>query len=139
MKKIFLLILFSMFFFYGCDFAIDYYDSILVFSANPLTKETLSPKMIQNTFEEGQLINYGFCSKEPFKTGEGRVQIFKKDPNTQLYGFSLAESFDIRLSPEKNYYTGAFTIYSEGYYLMRIFTKNSPTEPIAQQTFWITK
>lgn len=139
MKKLILLILFSIFFFYGCDFALEYCDSILVFSPNPMTKENFSPKMIQDTFDEGQLINYGFYSKEPFKVNEGRVQIFKKDQTTQIYGFSLAQSFDIYLTPGENYFTGSFTIYSEGYYLMRIFAKNSPSNPIAQKTFWIAK
>lgn len=139
MKKIFLLVFLCIFFISGCDFALEHDDSILIFSESPLTKKTLSAEIVQNTFNEGQLINYGFYSKEPFNTNEGRVQILKKDPNTQIYGFSLEQSFDICLKPDKNYYTGSFTVYSHGYYLMRVFTKNSPNSPIAQRTFWITE
>ena len=139
MKKIIPIILFSALLCCGCDFALEHDDAALVFSAIPINRDTLSPDMIQNTFDKGQLIHYGVYSKEPFKTNEGKFQILKKDPNTQLYGFSYAQGGDICLSPGKNYYTGAFTIYSDGYYLLRIFAKTSPNDPIAQKTFWITQ
>ena len=139
MKKLFPLILLYIFFISGCQFALEHDDSILLFGEKPLTKETILKGMIQNTFKEGQLVHYGFYSKEPFKTTGGRVQILKKDQKTDVYGFSIEQSFDIHLNPDKNYYTNSFTIYSEGLYFMRIFTKNSPNSPIAQKSFWIIK
>jgi len=139
MKKLITLILFSTLIFTGCDFALDHDDSVLFFSSRPITRETFDPNMVQNTFEKGQQIHYCIWSKEPFNTNAGRFQILKKDTNTNIYGFSLAQAGDINLNPTKNYYTGSFTIYSDGYYLLRIFSKNRPSDPLAQKTFWITQ
>lgn len=139
MKKLIYLIFLSTIIFYGCDFCLEHDDSVLFFSPKPITKESFCPDQVQNTFDKGQLIYYCIYSKEPFKTNEGRIQIFKKDPNTQLYGFSLVQGLDISLNPAKNYYTGAFTLYSDGYYLLRVFSKNRPNDPIAQNSFWIAE
>lgn len=137
MKKLICLIFLSTILFYGCDFALEHDNACLFFSPRPITRESFSPSQVQNTFAEGQLIHYCIYTKEPFKTNEGRMQILKKDPNTQIYGFSLVQGKDILLNPAKNYYTGSFTLYTDGYYLLRIFSKNSPNEPLAQNSFWI--
>lgn len=139
MKKLILIIFISSLFFCGCDFALDHDDAGLFFSARPITRESASPDMVQNTFDQGQLIHFCIYSKEPFNTNLARVQILKKDPNTQIYGYSLAQGFDIPLKPGGNYTTGSFSIYSDGYYFMRVFIKSRPTDPIAQKTFWITQ
>lgn len=139
MKKIFFLLVFSTIIFCGCEFALEHESALIFFSPRPITKESFDPEMAQNTFDQGQLIHFCLYSKTPFNSNEGRIQILKKDPNTQLYGFSLIQGRDIILNPSKYYYTDSFTIYSEGYYLIRIFTPNNPNEPLAQTTFWITK
>ena len=139
MKKLFILALFLTLCMCGCDFALEHSNSILVFSARPINRETASPKMIQDTFGTGQLIHFCIYSKEPFNSNEGRIQIIKKDPNTQIYGFSMVQTLDINPIPGKNFCTGTFTVYTDGYYMARVFLKTSPKEPIAQKLFWITK
>jgi hypothetical protein len=139
MKKLTLLILLSTIIFCGCEFSLDYENAVIFFSPRPISKETFDPEQVQNTFEQGQTIYYGIYSKEPFKANEGRMQILRKDPNTQLYGYAMVLGKDILLSPEKNYYTDSFTIFTEGYYLMRVFSKNNPDVPLAQKTFWISQ
>lgn len=139
MKKIIFIIILSTIVFCGCEFALDHENAAIFFSPRPITKEGFDEEMIQNTFEQGQSIYFCIYSKIPFNTNEGRLQIFKKDPKTQLYGYSLEQGKDIVLNPVKNYYTDSFAIYSEGYYLIRIFSKNNPNEPLAQNTFWVSQ
>ena len=139
MRKLILLILFSTIIFCGCEFALEHENAIIFFSQRPITKESFDPSMVRNTFDQGQLIHFCLYSKTPFNSNEGRIQILKKDPNTQLYGYSLVQGKDILLNPTKQYYTDSFTLYSEGYYLIRIFSKNKPKEPLAQTAFWITQ
>lgn len=139
MKKLVIATLFLTLGLCGCDFALEHSNALLVFSPRPITRETASPEMIQDTFDTGQLIHFCIYSKESFNSNEGRLQIIKKDPNTQLYGFSMVQTLDINPIPGRNFCTGAFTVYTDGYYLARVFLKSSPNEPIAQKLFWITK
>jgi len=139
MKKIIILIFFSTILFCGCEFALDYDNAIIFLSSRPITKESFDPNIVQNTFDQGQSIYFCLYSKTPFNANEGRLQILKKDLKTQVYGYSLYQGKDILLNPIKNCYTDSFTIFSEGYYLLKIFSKNNPNEPLAQTTFWITE
>lgn len=139
MKKIIFTIFLSTIIFCGCEFALDHENAAVFFSPKIITKESFDSDMVQNTFDTEQLIYFCVYSKTPFNSNEGRMQILKKDPKTQLYGYSLERSEDIIFAPAKNYYMGSFTIFSEGYYLLRIFNKNNPKEPLAQNSFWISQ
>ena len=139
MKKIIFIIFLSTIIFCGCEFALDHENAAVFFSPRPITKESFNPDTVQNTFDTGQLIYFCIYSKTPFNANEGRMQILKKDPKTQMYGYSLERGEGILFNPTKNYYMGSFTIFSEGYYLLRIFSKNNPNEPLAQNSFWISQ
>lgn len=137
MKKFLPLIFLSIFILTGCEFALDKASAVVFFSSSLITKETFKPDIIEENFKTGELINYCIYAKEPFGTSEGRIQIIKKEPKARVLGYSLYQANDIILNPSKNSYTGSFTVYSEGFYLLRVFTKNSPEQPIAQRTFWV--
>ena len=139
MKKIIFIIFLSTIIFCGCEFALDNENAAIFFSPIAITKENADPSMAQNTFDIGQPIFFCIYSKTPFNSNEGRLQILKKDHISQMYGYSVVYGKDILLNPAQNYYTDSFTIYSEGYYLLRIFSKNNPNEPLAQNTFWISQ
>lgn len=126
-----------MLIFSGCEFALEHQTACVVFSSRPMTKNNLNLKNFDESFPANYPIYFGVYSKEPFNTNEGRIQILKKDPKSTAFGYSLEHGRDIELNPAQNYTTGAFTLYSEGFYLMRIFSKNNPNIPIAQNTFWV--
>lgn len=137
MKKLSLIILLNLILFCGCEFALEHENAIIFFSQSPITKEGFDPEMTQNTFDQGQIIYFCLYSKTPFNCNEGRIQILKKDPNTQSYGYCMVQGKDILLNPAKNYYMDSFTIFSEGYYLIRIFSKTNPNKPLVQTPFWV--
>ena len=139
MKKIILLILLSTIIFCGCDFATDHENAVIFFSPQPITAESFDANKVQNTFDCGQPIYFCIYSKTPFNSNEGLIQMFKKNPDTRIYGYTLEQGKDILLNPAKNSYTDSFAIYTEGYYLIKFFSQNNFDEPLAQNTFYVSQ
>jgi hypothetical protein len=137
MKKLICLLSLCIFIFCGCEFALENQSAVVFFSARPILRDSFTESQVEDTFNKGQLIYFCVYSKTPFNANEGRIQILQKEPKAPNLGYSMYQAKDILLNPAKNYYTGCFTIYSDGFYLLRVFTLNSPKVPISQRTFWV--
>lgn len=139
MKKLLVTIFLSSLIFCGCEFALNDETAIIFCSERPVIREGFDASTVQTTFDPGQPIYFCIYSKLPFNVNEGRIQILKKDPNSQIFGYTLVQGKDILLEPGKNYYTDSFTTYSDGFYLIRFFTQDNKEQPLAQSSFCITQ
>ncbi|OGI21094.1 MAG: hypothetical protein A2255_04440 [Candidatus Melainabacteria bacterium RIFOXYA2_FULL_32_9] len=134
-KYIFLLLFFSItILFSGCNKN----KALIFFSANPITIETFSMDKVETTFQEGQKIYFVLFNPKPFTSDILRIQVLKIDRKAPYYGFTIAHARDIEIDKTLNYATDYFCIHQEGYYILRIFSKDKLERPIAEADFEIS-
>ena len=68
------------------------------------------------------------------------IQIVKKDNKYGQFGYNLIQTRNIRLKDEEvNYFTDYFVLNEDGYYFMRVYSKDNPHKILASAEFYVAK
>lgn len=94
-----------------------------------------TPERDKTVFAPGQKIYFVLYTQEPFTTDMMRVQVLKLEQKSSIYTPSLVQGRDIEIDMSMPYFTDSLVLYSTGYYLLRVFSKDRLLTPIAESDF----
>ena len=68
------------------------------------------------------------------------IQVVKKDNDYGQFGYKLVWTRDVRLKDEEiNYFTDYFVLHDDGYYFMKVYSKDNPHKVLAAAEFSVQK
>jgi hypothetical protein len=132
MKKFFVLILLTITLLTGCK---KQDKALIFFSSNSISAETFSIDKAEQFFTAGKKINFVLLNPKPFTSPILRLQVLKVNDKLAVYGYSIEHARDVEIDMSKHYAINSFVLYREGYYILRIFSKDALNEPIAEADF----
>lgn len=109
----------------------------ILLSPIPIAQETFSLNNMQTVFREGQGVYFVLLNPKPFTNSVLKLQIIQLSDKVPIYGYTIAQGRDIEIDKNKDYATGSFYLYREGYYVIRIFSKDDLNKPLAESYFKI--
>ena len=133
MKKLIALITLFLiaFFTFGCDNK----KSHILFNKYPFTKETISSTT--NVFAPNERIYYLITLPKPVKSQRLLIQVVKLGKHERL-GYDLVWGKQVKIRDEQiYYYTDYFVLSETGAYMMKVFSKDNPTEILSATEFYI--
>ena len=132
MKRLFLLLLLSVFIFSACA----YERGTILFYTQPVTKETIPND--EKNFRIGEKIYYLFLAPKRMENDYIRVQIFKMTDKAHKGGYEIVRRKDFRLMKDQRYYhTDYFTFYESGRYVMQVFSMDDLQNPLSLNDFYV--
>ena len=133
-KKIFLISIALLLTLTGCSFGKD--KPSVLFNINPITKETIMDNSV--VFAPGQRIYYVVLMPKPQESRFLYIQVIKQDSKDERFGYDLIWSANIRLKDEEMYYYTDYVVLNQtGSYIMKVFSKDKPTEALTMAEFFI--
>jgi len=112
--------------------------AFILFSSDPITVDTFSLDKRKVSFLTEQRIYFVLYNPKPFTSSVLRLQILKLDRKTPYYEMSIVQGRDIEIDASKDYATDYFCLHQEGYYILRLFSKDKLEKPIAEAYFEVT-
>lgn len=132
MKKLIILLFFSMFFLTGCANK----RGFVLFNSQPFTKENVAYH--QKTFQAGNRVYYLFIAPEKMKNNYIRVQVFKITDKAAGGGAEVLRTKDFRLMKDQRYYhTDYFVLNEKGRYILQVFSMEDLQRPLALNDFFL--
>lgn len=132
MKKILLLLLFSVFILTGCSNN----RGFILFNSQPFAKENISYH--KKIFLSGNRIYYLFIAPEKMKNNYIRVQVFKITDKAAGGGAEVLRTKDFRLMKDQKYYhTDYFVLNEKGRYILQVFAMDDLQHPLALNDFFV--
>lgn len=117
---------------YGC---VDTKSKAVIFFSDKKIDIDFTPERDKTVFAPGRKIYFVLYTQEPFTADMMRVQVLKLEQKSSIYTPSLAHARDIEIDMSKPYFTDSLVLYSAGYYLLRVFSKDRLLTPIAEGDF----
>ena len=91
-------------------------------------------------FQRGSRIYYVILMPKKVESRYLYIQIVKKDNKYGQFGYNLIQTRNIRLKDEEvNYFTDYFVLNEDGYYFMRVYSKDNPHKILASAEFYVAK
>ncbi len=107
----------------------------ILFNQRPITKENVTD--YTSVFAAGQRVYYLILMPEIQRSKILNIQIIKKGSKDYL-GYSLYITRTVRLkNEEEKYYTDYFVINDKGSYIMKVYSKDNPTQVLTQAEFYV--
>lgn len=132
MKKILLILFFSMFLLTGCSNK----RGFILFNSQPFTKENVANH--QKVFQSGNRVYYLFIAPERMKNNYIRVQVFKITDKAAGGGAEVLRTKDFRLMKDQRYYHSDYFVLNEkGRYILQVFGMNDLQRPLALNDFFL--
>ena len=132
MKKIFVLLFFSIILLTGCASK----QGFILFNSQPFTKENVTSH--KKTFQGGNRIYYLFIAPEKMKNNYIRVQVFKITDKAAGGGAEVLRTKDFRLMKDQRYYhTDYFVLNEKGRYILQVFSMDDLQRPLALNDFFL--
>ena len=129
MKKIFLLLLLSIFLITGCNNK-DKEQGAILFSSKPIDQYFTFDKAETN-FYTGQKINFVVLNPKPFTSDTLRLQIIRNNMKSKVF-MDLVHARDIEIDKTKFYAINSFCVYQDGRHIVRIFSPDNIDTPLAE-------
>lgn len=136
MKKLILTftILFTMFVTSACTTD----RAAILFNKYPISEKNIYD--YSKTFLAGRRIYYVILMPKKVESRYLYIQIIKKDNSYGQLGYKLQQTYNIRLKDEEiNYYTDYFVLNENGFYIMKVYSKDNPHKILTQADFYVTK
>lgn len=134
MKKLIAVIFLILFFTTACSVK----HAGILFNKYPITAENIYDN--QTVFPVGSRIYYVVVMPKKVESRYLYMQIVKKDNKYGQFGYNLIQTRNIRLKDEEiNYFTDYFVLNEDGYYFMRIYSKDNPHKVLASAEFYVSK
>jgi hypothetical protein len=107
----------------------------ILFNNEPITKENVMD--YKSEFYAGQRVYYLVIMPKKQESRMLFIQLVKKGAMHRL-GYSLYWAKDIRLKDEEVYYYTDYVVVNEkGAYVMKVYSKDKPTKPLAMAQFFV--
>ena len=94
----------------------------------------------EKVFPAGSRIYYVILMPEKVQSRYLYIQVVKKDNDYGQFGYKLVWTRDVRLKDEElNYFTDYFVLHEDGYYFMKVYSKDNPHKVLTAAEFSVTK
>ena len=108
----------------------------ILFNKNPITKENVLD--YSSVFKPDVRIYYLILMPKRNHSRYLYVQLIKKDNKEMRLGYKLYWTKTIRLKDEQeNYFTDYVVVSEPGAYVMQVYSKDRPHEPMARAQFFV--
>ena len=105
----------------------------ILFNKYPITEKNIYD--YSTVFQRGSRIYYVILMPKKVESRYLYIQIVKKDNKYGQFGYNLIQTRNIRL----NYFTDYFVLNEDGYYFMRVYSKDNPHKIFASAEFYVAK
>ena len=110
----------------------------ILFNKYPITKENIYD--YEKVFHAGARIYYVVLMPKKVESRYLYIQVVKKDNDYGQFGYKLIWTREVRLKDEEiNYFTDYFVLHDDGYYFMKVYSKDNPHKVLAAAEFSVTK
>lgn len=110
----------------------------ILFNKYPISEKNIYD--YSKTFLAGRRIYYVILMPKKVESRYLYIQIIKKDNSYGQLGYKLQQTYNIRLKDEEiNYYTDYFVLNENGFYIMKVYSKDNPHKVLTQADFYVTK
>ena len=108
----------------------------ILFNKNPITKENVMD--YSTVFKPKVRIYYLILMPKKVHSRYIYIQIIKKDNDMERLGYKLYWANTVRLKDEEVYYYDDYIVIGEpGAYVMKVYSKDRPTEPLTMAQFFV--
>lgn len=108
----------------------------ILFNKNPITKENVMD--YSSVFKPNVRIYYLVLLPKKVHSRYIYIQIIKKDNDMERLGYKLYWANTVRLKDEEMYYYDDYIVIGEpGAYVMKIYSKDRPTQPLTMAQFFV--
>ena len=108
----------------------------ILFNKNPITKENVMD--YSTVFKPNVRIYYLILMPKKVHSRYIYIQIIKKDNDMERLGYKLYWANTVRLKDEEVYYYDDYIVIGEpGAYVMKVYSKDRPTEPLTMAQFFV--
>lgn len=110
--------------------------SSIMFNKNPITKENVLD--YSSVFKPNVRIYYLILLPKKVHSRYIYIQVIKKDNKEGRLGYKLYWTKTVRLKDEEqNYFSDYVVINETGTYVMQVYSKDRPHEPISRAQFFV--
>lgn len=108
----------------------------ILFNKNPITKENVMD--YSSVFKPNVRIYYLILMPKKVHSRYIYIQIIKKDNSMERLGYKLYWANTVRLKDEEVYYYDDYIVIGQpGAYVMKVYSKDRPTEPLTMSQFFV--
>lgn len=108
----------------------------ILFNKNPITKENIMD--YSSVFKPNVRIYYLILMPKKVHSRYIYIQIIKKDNDMERLGYKLYWANTVRLKDEEVYYYDDYIVIGQpGAYVMKVYSKDRPTEPLTMAQFFV--
>ena len=114
--------------------------SVVLFNKHPFTSETINDSVSNtNVFKSGERIYYLVTLPKPVETKLLLIQIYKiGGDKDERYGYDLVWGKRVKLRDEQKYYfTDYVVLNKEGAYVIKVYSRDNPTQILTTGNFYI--
>lgn len=110
----------------------------ILFNRHPITKSNIYD--YSNVFPINSRIYYVVLMPQKVESRYLYIQVIKKDNSYGRLGYKLIWTRDVRLKDEEvNYFTDYLVLNENGYYIMKVFSKDNPYKALAVAEFYVNQ
>ena len=108
----------------------------ILFNKNPITKENVMD--YSTVFKPNVRIYYLVLIPKKIHSRYMYIQIIKKDNSYERFGYKLYWANTVRLKDEQMYYYDDYIVINEpGAYIMKVYSKDNPQQPLKMAQFFV--
>lgn len=108
----------------------------ILFNKNPITKENVMD--YSSVFKPNVRIYYLVLMPKKVHSRFIYIQIIKKDNAQERLGYKLYWANTVRLKDEQMYYYDDYIVINQpGAYVMKVYSKDDPQEPMTMAQFFV--
>lgn len=108
----------------------------ILFNKNPITKENVMD--YSTVFKPNVRIYYLVLIPKKIHSRYMYIQIIKKDNSYERLGYKLYWANTVRLKDEQVYYYNDYIVINEpGAYIMKVYSKDNPQQPLTMAQFFV--
>lgn len=110
----------------------------ILFNKYPINKDNIYD--YEKVFPVGSRIYYVILMPKKVESRYLYIQVVKKDNDYGQFGYKLVWTRDVRLKDEEvNYFTDYFVLHDDGYYFMKVYSKDNPLKVLTAAEFSVAK
>ncbi|MBQ8459584.1 hypothetical protein IJ541_05730 [bacterium] len=114
--------------------------SVVLFNKHPFDAQTINDSVSNtNVFKSGERIYYLVTLPKPVETKLLLIQIYKiGGDKDERYGYELVWGKRVKLRDEQKYYfTDYVVLNKEGAYVIKVYSRDNPTQILTTGNFYI--
>lgn len=134
MKRLIVVLLFFLFTLTACTSD----KAAILFNRHPISEKNIYD--YSTIFPINTRIYYVVLIPQKVESRYIYIQVIKKDNDYGKLGYNLIWTRNVRLKDEEvNYYTDYLVLNENGYYIMKVYSKDNPHKVLASAEFYVKK